>query len=404
MSRHALLLSDVYFPRVNGVSTSLQTFCADLREAGVATTLIAPEYDASPDAARVEAGEGQRVIRIRSRAVPLDPEDRLMNRRALNEALAGAPDRPYEVVHIQTPFLAHYAGLAAARRWKVPVLATCHTNFEDYLHHYLPLLPHAAGRFLARRLMRSQLDALDAVVAPTVPVQDKLRDYGVTAPIHVIPTGLPPQAFEPGDGRAFRRAYHIDQDRPLLLILGRVAFEKNLSFLLRMFAQVNRRMPSALLLVAGEGPARHSLEREARQRGLADVVRFIGNLERGGALANCYAAADAFVFASRTETQGLTLLEAMAQGRPVVSTACLGTRSVLAEGCGAEVVPEDEAQFAAATLRVLTDATLARQLSVQGVRWARRWASRGMAWRMAELYAELATAGRAAARVATATA
>ncbi len=404
MTRHALLLSDVYFPRVNGVSTSLQTFCVDLRDAGVATTLIAPEYRASLDAARVEEGEGPRVIRIRSRAVPLDPEDRLMNRRALHDAVAGAPDRPYEVVHIQTPFLAHYAGLAAARRWNVPVLATCHTNFEDYLHHYLPLLPHAAGRFLARKLMRSQLDALDAVIAPTVPVLDKLRDYGVTAPIHVIPTGLPPQAFEPGDGRAFRRAYDIDQDRPVLLILGRVAFEKNLSFLLRMFEHVHRQMPTALLLFAGEGPARASLERDVRQRGLTGAVRFIGNLERGAALANCYAAADAFVFASRTETQGLTLLEAMAQGRPVVSTACLGTRAVLAEGCGAEVVPEDEAQFAAAVLRVLTDAALARRLSALGVTWARRWASRGMAWRMAELYAELAAARRGVSRVATAAA
>lgn len=401
--RHALLLSDVYFPRVNGVSTSLQTFCADLREVGVATTLIAPAYDASVDAVRFEEGEGPRIVRVRSRAVPFDPEDRLMSRRALRREMAGTPDRPYEVVHVQTPFLAHYAGVAAARRWQLPVVATCHTNFEDYLGHYLPLLPHAAGRYLARRVMRSQLDALDAVIAPTVPVLEKLRAYGVTAPIHVIPTGLPPQAFEPGDGRLFRRQHDLALDRPVLLILGRVAFEKNLPFLLRMFEHVHRQMPAALLLFAGEGPARASLERDVHQRGLTDAVRFIGNLPRGAALANCYAAADVFVFASRTETQGLTLLEAMAQGRPVVSTACLGTREVLATGCGAEVVPEDEVQFASAVMRVLDDAALAGRLSALGIAWARRWASRGMAWRMAELYAELA-ARRGTGRVATATA
>lgn len=398
MTRHALLLSDVYFPRVNGVSTSLQTFCADLDEVGVETSLIAPAYgpDPGPPAG---SGAAPRVRRIPARPVPFDPEDRIMSWRALNAALEGPPDRPYEVVHVQTPFLAHYAGLRAARRWDVPVLATCHTNFEDYLHHYLPLLPHAAGRALARWLMRSQLDELDAVIAPTQPVLDKLRDYGVRAPIHVIPTGLPPEAFEVGDGRRFRARYGIAPDRPLVLVLGRVAFEKNLSFLVRMFARLHVQLPSALLLVAGEGPARGPLEREARSLALGDGVMFIGNLERGAALADCYAAADVFVFASRTETQGLTLLEAMAQGRPVVSTACLGTRSVLADGCGAEVVDEEESRFATAAVRVLTDPALSRKLSALGVAWARRWASRGMASRLAELYAELAAARRTRAEV-----
>jgi hypothetical protein len=74
----------------------------------------------------------------------------------------------------------------------------------------------------------------------------------------------------------------------------------------------------------------------------------------------------------------------------VVSTACLGTRSVLAEGCGADVVAEDEVQFAAAAFRVLTDPVRAHELSVRGLAWARRWASRGMASRMAALYADLA--------------
>ena len=95
------------------------------------------------------------------------------------------------------------------------------------------------------------------------------------------------------------------------------------------------------------------------------------------------------MFASRTETQGLTLLEAMAQGVPVVSTACLGTRAVLAEGCGALVVPEEEAAFAEACVRLLGDRPLATRLSTLGIGWARRWSSRSMAFRLAELYAEL---------------
>lgn len=386
MSRHALLVSDVYFPRVNGVSTSLQTFCADLGEADVETTLVAPQYGPHEPA---DEGRAPRVLRVLSRAVPLDPEDRLMSWRGLNEQLAAVPTRPYDIVHIHTPFLAHYAGVRAARRLGVPVIATCHTWFEDYLHHYVPALPAATGRALARRVTRAQYAGLHAVIAPTPPLYDRLRGYGITTPIHVIPTGLPATAFEAGDGPAFRREHGIAADRPLLLILGRVAFEKNLAFLLRAFARVLAERPAALLLIAGEGPATLTLQREATRFGIGSAVRFIGNLSRGRALAGCYAAADAFVFASRTETQGLTLLEAMAQGVPVVSTACLGTRAVLAEGCGALVVPEEEAAFAEACVRLLGDRTLATRLSTLGIGWARRWSSRSMAFRLAELYAEL---------------
>ena len=94
--------------------------------------------------------------------------------------------------------------------------------------------------------------------------------------------------------------------------------------------------------IAGEGPALPHLTRLARELGIHDAVRFIGYLDRSTELPDCYAAGDAFVFASRTETQGLVLLEAMAQGTPVVSTAELGTRSILTADSGAYVVPEEE--------------------------------------------------------------
>ena len=117
-------------------------------------------------------------------------------------------------------------------------------------------------------------------------------------------------------------------------------------------------MPEALLVIAGEGPAREPLRAQVAALGLEPHVHFAGYLERDSALLDCYAAADVFVFASRTETQGLVLLEAMAQGAPVVSTAELGTRSILVPGSGALVVPEEPDAFAAAVVRVLGDAGL----------------------------------------------
>ena len=207
-------------------------------------------------------------------------------------------------------------------------------------------------------------------------------------------------AHRPGDGRAFREHAGIDPERPLVLHVGRVAHEKNIGFLVEVFVEVLRSVPTALLVIAGEGPAREALRAQVRALGLERQVQFAGYLERDSALLDCYAAADVFVFASRTETQGLVLLEAMAQGAPVVSTAELGTRSVLVPASGALVVPEERAAFAAAVVRVLSDAQLRRQLAEQGRRYARTWSSAAMAGRLAHIYDELRAAPRAARVVA----
>ncbi|MBV8782688.1 MAG: glycosyltransferase, partial [Gammaproteobacteria bacterium] len=123
-----LFLSDVYFPRVNGVSTSIRTFRADLAALDVQTLLVAPDYaGAQPESD---------VLRVASGSVPKDPEDRRMRLRALRRTLATLP-APVDLVHIHTPFLAHYAGVRFARRAGVPCLETYHTFFEEYLHHYV---------------------------------------------------------------------------------------------------------------------------------------------------------------------------------------------------------------------------------------------------------------------------
>jgi len=138
-------------------------------------------------------------------------------------------------------------------------------------------------------------------------------------------------------------------------------------------------------VIAGEGPARAALRAEVSARGLDMQVHFAGYLARDSALLDCYAAADVFVFASRTETQGLVLLEAMAQGVPIVSTAELGTRSIL-PGSGALIVPEERAAFAAAVVRVLGDAQLREEMGARGREYARTWSSAAMARRLADIY------------------
>ena len=381
-----LFISDVYFPRVNGVSTSIRTFREDLHACGIETVLVAPAYEAA-------TADDPSIVRVPSAGVPGDPEDRRMKWGALKRTLRGLGCDEFDLVHIHTPFVAHYAGVWFAKRCGIPCIATYHTFFEEYLHHYVPVLPRSVGRFVAKHFTRSQCREVGALIAPSEPMRVVLQAYGVTTPIHVLPTGLPADRFNAGNGASFRKLIGLPLDAPVMTYVGRVAHEKNIEFLVKVFAEVRTKNPAAIFVIAGEGPARESLRQLVGRMGLADHVRFVGYLDRNTTLLDCYAAADVFTFASRTETQGLVLLEAMAQGTPVVSTAELGTKFVLKDGVGALVMPERVEEFAAAVLRVLEDKGLHAMLAASGREYSLTWSSLILAQRLAEVYRAMGGVG-----------
>jgi glycosyltransferase involved in cell wall biosynthesis len=374
-----LFISDVYFPRVNGVSTSIQTFRRNLRDLGHTVHLIAPAYPT------LSADESE-IMRAPARAVPFDPEDRLMSYGWVMGKLDELRSEQYDLIHIHTPFVAHYLGTRLSRLLGVPCVETYHTFFEEYLHHYIPLAPLALTRWIAKRFSRHQWNSLHGMVVPSRPMLEVLQGYGVTTNTEIIPTGMAPESFVPGDRETFRNKYGISRDRPVLLFVGRVAHEKNIGFLLEVVAQVRKEISDVLFIIAGEGPARIGLENESKTLGLADNTMFLGYLDRNIELNSCYRAADIFVFSSRTETQGLVLLEAMAQGLPVVSTAELGTRDVLHEGAGVWIAREDVFDFSRKVVRMLRDAGARKRLGEVALDYAREWSADMQAKRMLAFY------------------
>lgn len=121
-----------------------------------------------------------------------------------------------------------------------------------------------------------------------------LKSYGITTPLVILPTGIELERFAGGDGARFRAGYGIPLQRPVMLHVGRVAFEKNIGFLLRVLRRVRAEPPEALLIIAGEGPAVQSLRREAL--GVFDNLLFVGNMDRATGLLDCYRAANVKVF------------------------------------------------------------------------------------------------------------
>jgi len=376
-----VIISDVYFPRVNGVSTSIRTFRRELEALGHEVFLIAPDYGEVTD-------DESWIFRVPSRTVYVDPEDRMMRFKSVLALEGALREINADLLHIQTPFVAHYAGVRLAKRLRIPTVLTYHTYFEEYLFHYIRFLPRRLLRWSVRHLTRQQCSQVDSVVVPTQAFSEVLRDYGVRAELYINPTGIDLSRFSDGDGQRFRQLHGIAEERPTLGFVGRLVHEKNIDFLLRVLQRVKSDLPEVLLLLAGEGPAEPYLRLQVAALGLERNVRFIGNLQALPELLDCYAAADVFVFASRTETQGLVLLEAMALGVPVVSTARMGTVDILKAGLGAVVVEEDEEEFVDAVLHVLQDQVLRSRLRKEGQEYVKRWSATTMALQLEDVYME----------------
>jgi len=264
-----------------------------------------------------------------------------------------------DVFHAHHPFLLGPLARRLARRAGRPLVFTYHTRYEKYAH-YLPLrrsLVEAA----AIRLSSSFAASADAVIAPSQAVRQTLAARGMGRRVDVIPTGVDVARFRPGDPVAARRALALPPADPLLLYVGRLDREKSIERVLLAFVHVQGTVPRARLVLVGHGTE------SARLRTLAGTLPAAGRIaflpaRPHAELPVCYQAADVFLFASETETQGLVLAEAAACGVPVVSVAGPGCDEVVRDGeTGLLAKPEPPA-LAEAAISLLLDGERRRRM------------------------------------------
>lgn len=379
-----LMLSDVYFPRVNGVSASMRTFARDLVRQGHEVTVVAPSYGPEDQVEEFE------LIRLPSRQIFFDPEDRLIKATALRKILPQLQSRPFDVIHIQTPFRAHQLGTRLSRLTGIPTVETYHTYFEQYVSHYLPWLPAPALRAGARWISRWLCHGVDHLIVPTQQMLAVLGGYGIRTASTVIPTGIHLDEFRGGDGARFRERHQIARERPTLVTVSRLAVEKNIGFLLEVARRLVKEFPDLYFVIAGEGPDAARLKQRAGELGLHNHVGFFGNLDRSTTLLDCYRSGDLFVFASPTETQGLVLIEAMALGVPIVSTAVMGTATVLQGAQSARISVEDVAEFARHVAELLRAPDERQRMAAVGPTDAQAWSAPALMQQVVELYRQLA--------------
>jgi 1,2-diacylglycerol 3-alpha-glucosyltransferase len=326
--------TEVYRPVVNGVVESVDALAAGLRGCGHEVYCFAPQMPG----ARKSDGE---VLRMPSLPLPSRTPYRLtlplVSRRNVNNVI-----KRLSLVHLHSPFVTGWTGLRYARRYGMPAVFTYHTQLEAYAH-YVPFEPNAT-RFAATQLTRTFANLVDAVIVPTQAMMRHLRKLGVDVRIEVVPSGIDLVHFGAGKRDATLRArLGVRRAGRLVLFVSRLAREKNIDLLLHAFAEASDM--DMRLAVAGDGPLREELQKLAVELGVAERTRFLGAISRDR-LPDLYASADAFVFPSTTETQGLVQAEALAAGAFVIAADVPSNRDVLG-GAGRLVDATHEA-FAAA--------------------------------------------------------
>lgn len=316
-----LMLTNTYTPHVGGVARSVHAFAAAYRRQGHRVVVVAPQFEGAP-------ADEPDVIRVPAiqKFNGSDFSVRLPVPWLVSSALAEFhPD----IVHSHHPFLLGDTALRIAAARNLPLVFTHHTMYERYTH-YVPGDSPAMARFVMN-LATGYANLCDRVLAPSESVAAVLRERGVTTPVDVVPTGVDTELFARGDGPGFRRRLGIPAQAFVVGHVGRLAPEKNLSFLAEAVAAQLRRHLDAHFLVVGSGPSQEEIHRQFERYRLGSRLHLAGT-HSGQALVDAFHAMDVFAFASHTETQGMVLTEAMAAGLPVVALDAPGAREVVIDG------------------------------------------------------------------------
>ncbi|MFP4039252.1 MAG: glycosyltransferase [Desulfosudaceae bacterium] len=374
-----IMASNTYRPHVGGVANSVERFVRSYRKKGHAVLVIAPEHEGAP-----ENEEG--VFRLP--ALQNYNGSDFSVRLPLPSGLFARINRfKPDIVHSHHPFLIGDTALRVAARWDLPIVFTHHTRYERYTH-YVPGDSRMLRRF-SRQLATEYANLCHHVVAPTQSMARLIKQRGVDTPVSVVPTGLDVRRFARGDGDTFRRQYGIAPDEFVVGYVGRLAPEKNLSFLTVAVLGFLKKYPRTRFVVVGGGDSAVEIKRLFHKAGLADRLLMTGKLTGQSLIDSCQGM-DLFVFASRTETQGLALAEVMAAGLPVIALKAAGTSDIVRHDENGYLVEKKKVKFflAAMSRFMSLDASARKRLSQGARQTSRKYDQDQCAEKMLRLYRE----------------
>ncbi|MDR2793030.1 MAG: glycosyltransferase [Treponema sp.] len=390
------MFTDAYWPRINGVTVSIDAYSHALMRAGHTVVIVCSSYPETMHIKSIsvyEEAETRKpvVIQVPSLPCALSNEDRIAQIHKMVWISRQVESYRPDIIHIHSEFVIAEFGYQYAKRHNIPVVHTFHTLWEEYIGNYLPVFPVPLLKFIARRILTFALKRADVIIVPTVQVEEVLKKYKLKNELCLLPTGIEPDYFNHNELQIaeFRgimeRMYPPLRDKRILLFAGRVTKEKNIDFLLRILPVVIEKHPEAVLLIVGNGPHLSELQKECERLNLKDHCVFAGYLERKD-LALTYAISDVFVFPSLTETQGLVTIESMCAGTPVVAIGSMGTVMVMDGDNGGFMVQHDEHEFTMRVLDLLEDSELYKRKVSEARLHAQHWLIDNLTIKLLQIY------------------
>jgi len=380
------MFTNTYLPHVGGVARSVANFTEDIRQMGHHVLVVAPTFPESDPGE--DAEEVLRVPAIQS-FNGSDFSVRIPLPFIINEKIdAFKPD----IIHSHHPFLLGDSALRAAYRRNLPLVFTHHTLYEAYTH-YVSNSSTAMKRF-AIKLSTLYANLCYQVVAPSDSIAGLIAGRGVKRPIEIIPTGIDFEFFNEGEGSRFRKHFGIPQDARVIGHLGRLAPEKNLVYLAEAVACAMKKDAQAWFLVVGSGPAEGDIKNLLNQAGVDDRLVMAGK-QTGENLREAYQSMDLFVFASKSETQGVVLAEAMAAKTPIIALDAPGAREVVEDGVNGRLLPgsSDTKAFAEAVLSYFSGDRGAEKWREAAIEKAKAFSRENSARKMVQLYNRIVEKG-----------
>jgi len=307
------LFTEAYFPIISGVSVSVRILKNELTRLGhevVVVTLTHPN-----------SSEEEGVYRFKGKALPMKGMGEYSIARVSKSKVQTMVDMKFDIVHCHTEFTMGRLGRKVAKACNIPVVHTYHTMYDDYLHFISKKLKKPL-KWISKYYFRSFANSSDEVIFPTMKVKETFDYYGYKKPYHIIPTGiyidrLRKINYKKKEINRLRKTLGIAENEMVLLFLGRISLEKNIEELINQYAKLTKSHNKTKLVIVGGGPDVDKFKKQAINLKIDDKVVFTGMIPPNE-VGFYYQIADLFVNFSTTETQGLTYIEALASGLPLL--------------------------------------------------------------------------------------
>lgn len=370
--------TDTFTPQINGVTTSIQIFQEELEKMGHNVYIFAPTPKTANDPIN--------VFRFHSVKFIFQPEYKLalpyswkIDKRINSLNL--------DIVHAHTPFSLGFFAKYIADDRKIPFVQTFHTLYPEYLHYILGSISKSAvAKNSAEKIVRFLYNRSDLIIAPSAKIKKYLKKYGVKKPIELISTGINLNKFKDVDENIFRQQYRINPKDKILLFIGRVGKEKNLDFLFH--ALNNIKDEKVKLLIVGDGPEKNNLKELAKKLNLSNRIIFLGYINRQK-IPFALATSDIFVFSSKTETQGLVLLEATASGKPIVAVRDETICEFVKENVNGFIIKSSPKKFAQKVEEILNNQDIYNKFSQNSKKIAQNFSSEKQTQKLLKVYNNL---------------